>query len=89
MLSEVVIVAGSCDLFLTLGLKIVMFNKSYSFARVTQMACCGCFGFAFARKPKRLVKKHIGNHVSQDFLLNVELDDKDNCSHNGDSSDYG
>ncbi|XP_057509287.1 serine/threonine-protein kinase GRIK1-like [Actinidia eriantha] len=53
------------------------------------MGCCGCFGFAFASKPKRLVKKHIGNHVSQDFLLNVELEDEDNCSHNGDSSDNG
>ncbi|PSR95183.1 Serine/threonine-protein kinase [Actinidia chinensis var. chinensis] len=66
-----------------------MFNKSYSFARVTQMACCGCFGFAFARQSKRLVKKHMGNHLSQEFLLNEELEDEDNSSHNGDSSDNG
>ncbi|XAR59762.1 Non-specific serine/threonine protein kinase [Bertholletia excelsa] len=66
-----------------------MFKNSYSFARVTQMGCCGCFGFAFARKPKRLGRTNVrmGNHASQELLLDEELEDEDDCSYNGDVTD--
>ncbi|KAF8397671.1 hypothetical protein HHK36_016592 [Tetracentron sinense] len=61
-----------------------MFSKSYSIARVTEMGCCSCFGFI--RRPKRSVK-HIsgsGNRVSQEFLLNDNLEHLDGDLYNGD-----
>uniref|UniRef100_A0A5B6YU04 non-specific serine/threonine protein kinase n=2 Tax=Davidia involucrata TaxID=16924 RepID=A0A5B6YU04_DAVIN len=69
-----------------------MFSKSYSIARVTEMGCCGCFRFAFARKPKRFLRPSTVSHnrISQEFLLNEELEDEDDdCSYNGDVTDTG
>ncbi|KAL6979317.1 Serine/threonine-protein kinase grik2 [Sarracenia purpurea var. burkii] len=55
------------------------------------MGCCGCFGFSFAKKPKRLARPNAlrGSHASQESLLNEELEDDDDCSHNSDISDTG
>ncbi|KAJ6715771.1 SERINE/THREONINE KINASE FAMILY PROTEIN [Salix koriyanagi] len=70
-----------------------MIHKSYSFARA--MGCCSCFGFL--RKPKRRpvpissggrnYLDHNNNHLSQELLLDSEIDDDgggDDGSFNGD-----
>lgn len=69
-----------------------MFGKSYTFAGA--MGCCSCFGFM--RKPKRIPRPICGrNHnLSQEFLLDEEIDDEDNGSYNGENTgtscgDYG
>ncbi|XP_052185493.1 serine/threonine-protein kinase GRIK2-like isoform X2 [Diospyros lotus] len=68
-----------------------MFNKSYLFARVADMGCCGCFGFSFARKFKSLARFNIqrGNNASQAYLLNEEPEEEDDCSYNGDVTETG
>ncbi|PSR89975.1 Serine/threonine-protein kinase [Actinidia chinensis var. chinensis] len=68
-----------------------MFNKICTLARGIKMGCCGCFGFAFARIPKRPARPyaHIGNHMSQKFLQNEEVEDEDDYSYNGDVTDTG
>ncbi|KAG5248240.1 serine/threonine-protein kinase [Salix suchowensis] len=67
-----------------------MFRESYSFARA--MGCCSCFGFL--RKPKqrpmaissgeRNHNNNNNNNLSQEFLLNGEIDDDEN---DGDGED--
>ncbi|KAK9072616.1 hypothetical protein SSX86_009051 [Deinandra increscens subsp. villosa] len=73
-----------------------MFIKGYSIASVAEMGCCGCFGFSFAKKQKKpRPNSHIGNHMSQERLLNDEVeeeeeeeeDDEDNCSYGDDMSE--
>ncbi|CAL5432073.1 unnamed protein product [Camellia sinensis] len=68
-----------------------MFNKIFSFAGVTRMGCCDCFGFSFGRKPKKLARRnaHMGNHESQELLLSEDIEDVDDCSYNDDVSDTG
>ncbi|KAF5937779.1 hypothetical protein HYC85_025285 [Camellia sinensis] len=68
-----------------------MFNKIFSFAGVTRMGCCDCFGFSFGRKPKKLARHnaHMGNHESQELLLSEDIEDVDDCSYNDDVSDTG
>nr|AMP82898.1 rep-interacting kinase 2 [Catalpa bungei] len=41
------------------------------------MGCCGCFGFSFARKLKKVVRpiRGVGNNPSQEFLLDNDVDD--------------
>lgn len=53
------------------------------------MGCCGCFGFAFAKKPKMLAKPEarLQNHGTPEFLVDEELEDEDDCSQNVDISD--
>ena len=55
------------------------------------MGCCGCFGFASARKPKRSVWPNLvtQNRISQELLLNKELEDDFDCSYDGDVTDIG
>ncbi|XP_059660588.1 serine/threonine-protein kinase GRIK2 isoform X2 [Cornus florida] len=55
------------------------------------MGCCGCFGFTFARKPRRTLRPDVvsRNYISQELLLNEELEDEDDCSYNGDGTDTG
>ncbi|KAJ8751288.1 hypothetical protein K2173_016469 [Erythroxylum novogranatense] len=66
-----------------------MLSKGYTFAR--SMGCCSCFGFS--RKPKRRSKTiSLRNHnLSQEYLLDEEIDDEDDGSYNGDVTDsaYG
>ncbi|KAJ4848915.1 Serine/threonine-protein kinase grik2 [Turnera subulata] len=60
-----------------------MFPKSYSLAKA--MGCCSCFGFM--RKPKRKPQPvcRTNNNLSQELLLDEEVDDEDegSCSYNG------
>ncbi|KAG5515473.1 hypothetical protein RHGRI_036505 [Rhododendron griersonianum] len=64
-----------------------MFGKNCLFARVIRMGCCGCFGFSSPRKPRR--GAGMGNHTSQELLLDEELEDLDDCSYNGDFTETG
>ncbi|XP_052210321.1 serine/threonine-protein kinase GRIK2-like [Diospyros lotus] len=61
------------------------------FANVTQMGCCSCFGFALSRRSDSLVGPDapMGNNLSQELLLDEDLENEDNCSYNGDISDSG
>ncbi|CAI0397759.1 unnamed protein product [Linum tenue] len=66
-----------------------MFRKSYYFARA--IGCCSCFGLIKRTKQKsRHVPVRTPN-LSQEFLLDEEIDDDDNGSYNGDITDsvYG
>ncbi|KAJ9698151.1 hypothetical protein PVL29_007305 [Vitis rotundifolia] len=51
------------------------------------MGCCGCFGFV--RKPKSLSRPGSGstNCLSQEFLLEEEIEEVDDRSYNGEVSD--
>lgn len=51
------------------------------------MGCCGCFGFSSPRKPRH--SAGMGNHASQELLLDEELEDVDDCSYNGDFTETG
>lgn len=71
-----------------------MFIKRYLLSSATEMGCCGCFGFSFAKKHKKSLRpnRHLGNHISQELLLNEEVEDDDedeDCSYNGDVTDTG
>uniref|UniRef100_A0A2P2M1M2 non-specific serine/threonine protein kinase n=1 Tax=Rhizophora mucronata TaxID=61149 RepID=A0A2P2M1M2_RHIMU len=64
-----------------------MFSKSYSIAGA--MGCCSCFGFS--RKPKRR-PGHIpvmNHNLSQECLLDEEIDDEDDGLYNDDITDTG
>ncbi|BBH04956.1 geminivirus rep interacting kinase 2 [Prunus dulcis] len=58
-----------------------MFLKSCSLAKM--MGCCSCFGFI--RKPKRKTRPNYGfnNHLSQELLLDEDIEDEDDGSYNG------
>ncbi|KAF3455010.1 hypothetical protein FNV43_RR05458 [Rhamnella rubrinervis] len=46
------------------------------------MGCCSCFGFA--RKPKSIRKPNcFNNRLSQELLLDEDMEDEDDCSYNG------
>ncbi|XP_071700082.1 serine/threonine-protein kinase GRIK2-like [Rutidosis leptorrhynchoides] len=73
-----------------------MFIKEYSLASVVQMGCCGCFGFALAKKQKKAMPKlHFGNHIthgllqSPDVEYDEEEDDYDDNGNGNDDSFYG
>lgn len=55
------------------------------------MGCCECFGFAFATKPKKVVRPSRGlpNNTSQEFLLDEETGDEEDDSYDGDMTDMG
>ncbi|KAL7153836.1 hypothetical protein ABFS83_04G195300 [Erythranthe nasuta] len=56
------------------------------------MGCCWCFGFSFARKPKKVMRSNRGmsNNPSQEFLLDDDVEDDDGDDYyNGDMSDTG
>ncbi|KZV35161.1 Geminivirus rep interacting kinase 2 [Dorcoceras hygrometricum] len=50
------------------------------------MGCCECFGFTFAKKPKKVVRPSRGlpNDTSQEFLLDEETGDEEDDSYDGD-----
>ncbi|KAK3206016.1 hypothetical protein Dsin_020062 [Dipteronia sinensis] len=61
-----------------------MCGKSYSFARA--MGCCSCFGF-IRRKPKALRPvSRLNCRISQEFLLEEEIDYVDDNSYNGEAT---
>ncbi|XP_047312373.1 serine/threonine-protein kinase GRIK1-like [Impatiens glandulifera] len=67
-----------------------MSNKSFSLTRMTQIGCCGCFGFSFTRKPKHVPRPtaRIANHSSQECLLkNDDLEEDDGDLYNGGGTD--
>lgn len=68
-----------------------MFMKGHSVAKVTEMGCCGCFGFCFARKPKRVGRPNLGlrNNCSQESLLHDEGEEEDGFSYNGEVTNTG
>ncbi|XP_031247316.1 serine/threonine-protein kinase GRIK1 [Pistacia vera] len=63
-----------------------MFNKS-SYSWVRAMGCCGCFGFS-KRKPKQSLRPIPGfnNRISQEFLLEDEIDDETDSLFNGEDT---
>ncbi|XP_076894134.1 serine/threonine-protein kinase GRIK1-like isoform X1 [Bidens hawaiensis] len=71
-----------------------MFIMGYSLASVAEMGCCGCFGFSFRKKQEKVrPNSHIGNHISQELLLNDEVEEEedeeeeDNYSYGDDMSE--
>ncbi|KAI7732047.1 hypothetical protein M8C21_022938 [Ambrosia artemisiifolia] len=78
-----------------------MFIKGQSIASVAEMGCCGCFGFAFAKKQKKSTpNSNVRDHIAQKLLLNDEVEDddddddeeeedeeEDNCSYGDDMSE--
>ncbi|OAY51633.1 serine/threonine-protein kinase GRIK2 isoform X2 [Manihot esculenta] len=62
-----------------------MYHNNYSLARV--MGCCSCLWFIW--KPKRRTQPiSAGNHhLSQEFLLDEEIDDDYDGSYNGETSE--
>lgn len=69
-----------------------MFTKRQPVAKVAEMGCCGCFGFSFTRKPKKVLRTNRGlglsTHPSQEPLLDEDveedMEDDDVGSYNGD-----
>ncbi|XP_070024500.1 serine/threonine-protein kinase GRIK2-like isoform X3 [Nicotiana sylvestris] len=84
-------VIGLYSVVITTFCSFLMFVKGHSVAKVTEMGCCGCFGFCFARKPKRVGRPNLGlsNNCSQESLLYEEGEEEDGCSYNGDVTDTG
>ncbi|XP_068652592.1 serine/threonine-protein kinase GRIK1-like [Aristolochia californica] len=62
-----------------------MFGKSFSVTSLTQMGCCGCFGFL--RKRHRALRSSHGSgaRYSQEFLLADSMDDVDGIFYNGEA----
>lgn len=58
-----------------------MLSKSCSFAKM--MGCCSCFGFTRKPKPVR-PSSGFNNRLSQELLLDGDMEDDDDCSYNGD-----
>lgn len=73
----------TCSRALVFIISIFMFWKSHLFAGV--MDCCGCFGFT-RRRPKGIrTAKQLNYRISQDFLLDEEIDD-DDISYDGEAT---
>nr|XP_027086368.1 serine/threonine-protein kinase GRIK2-like [Coffea arabica] len=67
-----------------------MFIKRDPLAEATEMGCCGCFGFSFAKKPKKVVRPRVfGNYTSEESLLDQEMEVEDGEFDNGDVTDTG
>ncbi|OAY37996.1 serine/threonine-protein kinase GRIK2 [Manihot esculenta] len=66
-----------------------MYHKNYSLARV--MGCCSCFGFTWKPRQKTTPISVRNHNLSQEFLLDEEIDDDYDGSYNGDITDtaYG
>ncbi|XP_022860077.1 serine/threonine-protein kinase GRIK2-like [Olea europaea var. sylvestris] len=54
------------------------------------MGCCGCFGFSFMRKPKKVMMpgRGLGNHASQESLLAEAVEDEEGPFYNGDDCEF-
>ncbi|XP_027179699.1 serine/threonine-protein kinase GRIK2 isoform X2 [Coffea eugenioides] len=67
-----------------------MFIKRDPLAEATEMGCCGCFGFSFAKKPKKVVRPRVfGNYTSEESLLDQEMEVEDGEFDNGDDTGNG
>lgn len=67
-----------------------MFIKRDSIAEATEMGCCGCFGFSFAKKPKKVMRPRLfGNNTSEQSLLDQEVEEEDGEFDNGGVTDAG
>lgn len=66
-----------------------MFSKSSSVAKF--MGCCSCFGFARKRNPLSRPSSGFNNCLSQEFLLDEDMedDDDDDRSYDGDVTSTG
>ncbi|KAG8387695.1 hypothetical protein BUALT_Bualt02G0048000 [Buddleja alternifolia] len=65
-----------------------MFIKRNSIVKATDMDCCGCFGFWKPKKVRR-PRTVMGNNISQELLLDDDVEDEDDGSYNGDMTDTG
>ncbi|KAK6163299.1 hypothetical protein DH2020_000163 [Rehmannia glutinosa] len=67
------------------------FIKRNSIEEVTEMGCFGCFGFSLSRKPKKATGPSRGmvNSASREFLLDDDVEDEEDGSYNGDTTDTG
>lgn len=64
-----------------------MLSKSCSIAKM--MGCCSCFGFTRRRKPLVRPATGFNNRLSQELLLDGDIEDEDDCSYNGDLTSTG
>ncbi|KAH6765561.1 geminivirus rep interacting kinase 2 [Perilla frutescens var. hirtella] len=63
-----------------------MFAKRESIEKVTEMGCCGCFGFSFVKNPKKVMKpnKAISKNIYEELLLNDDPEDEQGSSFQND-----
>ncbi|XP_057781787.1 serine/threonine-protein kinase GRIK2-like [Salvia miltiorrhiza] len=63
-----------------------MFAKRNSIEKVTEMGCCGCFGFSFVKNPKKVMKpsKAISKNIYEELLLNDDPEDDQGSSFQND-----
>lgn len=76
------------DVFLLFWMSVMM----HSVDEVTEMGCCGCLGFSFARKPKKVGRPNrgYGNSWSHEPLLQQEVEEvEDDGFDSGDIIDTG
>lgn len=89
------IVRLCCILVYSTGTYFLLFWMSvmmHSVDEVTEMGCCGCFGFSFARKPKKEIRPNrgYGNSWSHEPLLQQEAEEvEDDGFDSGDIIDTG
>ncbi|KAG9445557.1 hypothetical protein H6P81_011685 [Aristolochia fimbriata] len=62
-----------------------MFGKSFSVTSLTQMGCCGCFGFLRKRHRTLRSNRSSGTRYSHEFLLADSMDDVDGIFYNGEA----
>ncbi|KAL3518370.1 hypothetical protein ACH5RR_020959 [Cinchona calisaya] len=67
-----------------------MFVKGDSIAETAEMGCCGCFGFSFAKKPKKVLRSRgiFVNNTSREFLLDEEGEEEEGEEEEGDDEFY-
>lgn len=63
-----------------------MFAKRTPIEQVTEMGCCGCFGFSFVKTPKKVMKpsKAATKNTYEEFLLNDDPEDEQGSSFRND-----
>lgn len=66
-----------------------MFAKRNSIEKVTEMGCCGCFGFSFLKSPKKVTKpsKATSKNISEELLLHDDPEDEQGSSFQNDDTD--
>ncbi|KAL6516649.1 Serine/threonine-protein kinase grik2 [Orobanche gracilis] len=65
------------------------FIKRNSIEEVAEMGCFSCFGISFSRKPKKGMGpgRSMVNNISQELLLDDDMEDEDDGSYNGDMTE--
>lgn len=55
-----------------------IFVKRNSIEKMTEMGCCGCFGFSFVKSPKKVMKpsKATSKNIYEELLLNDDHEDE-------------